>query len=86
MTLLVTFLFVVVVVGPAVSATANNINTQIGSRDIEGIGGGGVSVLLKLIVCDLVPLRDRSKFIGVIFIDFAFAVSIDLTVGGTIAQ
>ncbi|KAI1776653.1 multidrug resistance protein Fnx1 [Hypoxylon cercidicola] len=83
LTLLATLLFAV---GSAVSATANNINTLIGGRTIQGIGGGGINVLVELIVCDLVPLRDRSKFIGVIFIAFAVAVSIGPVVGGAIAQ
>ncbi|KAI1299913.1 multidrug resistance protein Fnx1 [Xylaria venustula] len=73
LTLLATVLFAV---GSVVSGSAKNLNTLIGGRTIQGIGGGGINVLAELIVCDLVPLRDRSKFIGVIFIAFAIAVSI----------
>ncbi|KAI1822719.1 multidrug resistance protein Fnx1 [Xylaria intraflava] len=83
LTLLATVLFAV---GSAVSATAKDINTLIGGRVIQGIGGGGINVLIELIVCDLVPLRDRSKFIGVVFIAFAVAVSIGPVVGGAIAE
>lgn len=83
LTLFATVLFAV---GSVVSATAKDINTLIGGRTIQGIGGGGINVMVELIVCDLVPLRDRSKFIGVIFIAFAVAVSIGPVVGGAIAQ
>ncbi|RYP78938.1 hypothetical protein DL769_003103 [Monosporascus sp. CRB-8-3] len=83
LTLLATLLFAV---GSAVSGSAKNINTLISGRTIQGIGGGGINVLVELIVCDLVPLRDRSKFIGVIFIAFAVAVSIGPVVGGAIAE
>lgn len=83
LTLLATLLFAI---GSAVSATAGNINTLIGGRTIQGIGGGGINVLVELIVCDLVPLRDRSKFIGVIFIAFTIAVCIGPVIGGAIAE
>ncbi|KAI0400704.1 multidrug resistance protein Fnx1 [Xylaria palmicola] len=83
LTLIATLLFAV---GSAVSGSAKNLNTLIGGRTIQGIGGGGINVLVELIVCDLVPLRDRSKFIGVIFIAFAVAVSIGPVVGGAITQ
>lgn len=39
----------------------------IAGRALQGIGAGGVNCLNEIIVCDLVPLRQRGKWIGVVF-------------------
>jgi MFS family permease len=33
---------------------------------IQGIGGGGIAALTAIIVSDLVPLKERGKFNGLI--------------------
>jgi MFS family permease len=33
---------------------------------IQGVGGGGILSLTEIIVADLVPLRERGTFMGVI--------------------
>lgn len=42
--------------------------------------------MVEMIVCDLVPLRDRGKFMGVIFAVFAIGSSLGPFIGGAIAQ
>jgi MFS family permease len=34
----------------------------IGGRAVQGVGAGGIYVLLDIICCDLVPLRERGKY------------------------
>ncbi|KAM7212882.1 efflux pump FUS6 [Rhypophila decipiens] len=36
-------------------------------RGVQGLGAGGINMMTDMIVCDLVPLRDRSAFMGLIF-------------------
>jgi len=38
---------------------APNIGVLILGRAIQGIGGGGVSVLVNIIIADIIPLRKR---------------------------
>ncbi|KAI1765786.1 major facilitator superfamily domain-containing protein [Hypoxylon sp. FL1150] len=58
----------------------------IAGRAIQGAGGGGVILMVEMIVCDLVPLRDRGKFMGIIFAVFAIGSSLGPFIGGAIAQ
>lgn len=83
LTLLAVLLFLV---GSAVSGSALNLGTLIAGRAIQGIGGGGVNVLIEIIVADLVPLRERPKFISYIFIGYTVAVILGPVIGGLLAQ
>lgn len=73
-------------IGSAVSGSAQTLGALIAGRTIQGIGGGGINVMVELIVCDLVPMRQRPKFMSVIFSAFAVAVSIGPVLGGAFAQ
>lgn len=83
LTLLAVLLFLV---GSAVSGSALNLGTLIAGRAIQGIGGGGINVLIEIIVADLVPLRERPKFISYIFIGYTVAVILGPVIGGLLAQ
>ena len=45
---------------------ANNMASMIGGRAIQGIGGSGIGVLCEMIICDLVPLRERGTYLGMV--------------------
>lgn len=45
---------------------AQNFTLLIAGRAVQGIGGGGIVVLTQLIICDLIPLRLRGQWFGVI--------------------
>lgn len=46
---------------------ATNISQMIGGRAVQGIGAAGVAVLCEIIICDLVPLRERGTYMGAVF-------------------
>ncbi|KAL3429290.1 multidrug resistance protein Fnx1 [Aspergillus tetrazonus] len=73
-------------VGSAVSEAAKSTAALIAGRTIQGIGGGGINVLVDIIVCDLLPLRERPKYMGVIFSVFAVALSLGPVIGGLMTQ
>ncbi|PYH93142.1 multidrug resistance protein Fnx1 [Aspergillus ellipticus CBS 707.79] len=73
-------------IGSAVSGSAKTTNVLIAGRTIQGVGGGGINVLIEIIVSDLVPLRERAKFMGVIFAVFAVALSLGPVIGGIMTQ
>lgn len=76
----------VFLVGSGICGGANNEGMLIAGRTLQGIGGGGVNMLIELIVCDLVPLRERPKFMGVVFILFALGSGMGPFIGGVLVQ
>ncbi|KAA8567021.1 hypothetical protein EYC84_010105 [Monilinia fructicola] len=53
-------------VGSAISGPAPNLGALITGRAVQGIGCAGINTMVELVVCDLVPLRERGKFMGFI--------------------
>jgi MFS family permease len=74
------------VFGSGISGGASNGNMLIAGRAIQGLGSGGLNMLIDLILCDLVPLRERGKFMGMIFGVFAIGTSLGPFIGGSLAQ
>ena len=54
----------------------------IGSRAVQGIGAGGVNMLIDMIVCDLVPMRERGNFMGLLFLFISGGSAVGPFVGG----
>ncbi|KAJ5714414.1 uncharacterized protein N7483_011595 [Penicillium malachiteum] len=52
--------------GSGVSGGAKNMVSMIGGRAVQGIGGSGIGVLCEMIICDLVPLRERGTYLGMV--------------------
>ncbi|OTB01608.1 hypothetical protein M426DRAFT_45133, partial [Hypoxylon sp. CI-4A] len=67
--------------GSGISGGARSAGMLITGRAIQGAGGGGVILMIEMIVCDLVPLRDRSKYMGIILAVFAIGLSLGPFVG-----
>ncbi|KAB8291370.1 hypothetical protein EYC80_010050 [Monilinia laxa] len=69
-------------VGSAVSGPAPNLGALITGRAVQGIGCAGINTMVELVVCDLVPLRERGKFMGFIFGIYAISTTIGPLIGG----
>lgn len=72
--------------GSAISGAAPNLGALIAGRAIQGVGGGGINILIEIIVADLVPLRERPKYISYIFIAYTVAVILGPVIGGLFAE
>lgn len=59
---------------------------MIAGRAIQGIGAGGINVLIEVIVCDLVPLRQRGNYLAAIFGLVAIGTALGPFFGGLIVQ
>jgi MFS family permease len=53
-------------VGTVVCSVANNFTYMLVGRSIQGVGGGGLIALSEVIVTDLVPLRLRGQYFGIL--------------------
>ncbi|RMZ84492.1 hypothetical protein DV737_g1080, partial [Chaetothyriales sp. CBS 132003] len=52
--------------GVLMAALSNNFTLMLVGRTIQGIGGGGIIALTEILLTDLVPLRFRGQWAGVI--------------------
>ncbi|KAG0009726.1 hypothetical protein BGZ81_003217 [Podila clonocystis] len=79
-----TFLFAITVflIGSALCGAAQNMIMMIVARGIAGVGAGGIMSMVMIIITDLVSLRDRGKYQGIIGAVFGFSSVIGPLLGG----
>lgn len=81
------FLTVAFILGSGIAGGATGPGALIGGRTVQGLGAGGILVLIDVVVCDLVPaLHERAKFLGLVRITGAIGSSVGPIVGGAIAN
>ncbi|KAJ7050334.1 major facilitator superfamily domain-containing protein [Mycena amicta] len=73
-------------VGSALCGAATSMNFLIGGRTVQGLGAGAITALIQIIIADLVPLKDRGAFNGIIALAFAIGSGTGPVVGGALAQ
>ncbi|MDT0326964.1 MDR family MFS transporter [Nocardiopsis lambiniae] len=52
-------------VGSIVGGLAPDMTWLITGRAVQGLGGGGLMILSQAIIADVVPVRERSKYMGI---------------------
>jgi MFS family permease len=72
--------------GSGLSGGASNIEMLVAGRLIQGVGAGGINVLIEIIICDLLPLRERGKYLGMTFGLIALGTTLGPLFGGLIVQ
>lgn len=73
-------------IGAIVAAVANNFTTLLVGRSLQGVGGGGLIALTEIVVTDLVPLRMRGQWFGIISGMWAIGSVSGPVIGGAFAQ
>ncbi|KAF8314215.1 MFS general substrate transporter [Clavulina sp. PMI_390] len=73
-------------VGAAVAGSARSIHILIIGRAIQGAGGGSIISMSQIIIADLVTLRERGKFAGIIGAVWALASVLGPPIGGALAS
>ncbi|PHH79137.1 hypothetical protein CDD82_2576 [Ophiocordyceps australis] len=72
--------------GSAIAGAANGAGQMIAGRTIQGLGSGGIMLLVELVVCDMVPLRERSKYLGIVLSTASLGAIAGPVVGGALAD
>ncbi|KAF7951128.1 uncharacterized protein EAE97_002679 [Botrytis byssoidea] len=72
--------------GSGICTGAGHISMLISGRAVQGLGGGGLSILPAMVVCDLVSLRERQKYTGLIYGASAIGTFIGPVVGGSMVE
>ncbi|ORY17100.1 MFS general substrate transporter-like protein [Clohesyomyces aquaticus] len=83
---LLIFAVAVFALGSGISGGATSMQMLIAGRAIQGIGGGGLTMLPNLIISDIVPLRERGTYLAIIFLSITVGNGIGPFLGGVIVQ
>ncbi|KAH9485879.1 Efflux pump dotC [Psilocybe cubensis] len=76
----------VFMVGNLLAGFSRTIKELIISRGIAGAGGGGIISMAQIVISDIVSLRDRGKYQGIIGIVIALGYTVGPLIGGSLAQ
>lgn len=74
------------VAGAIVAAVSHNFGILLVGRSLQGIGGGGLIALTEIVVTDLVPLRLRGQWFGIISAMWALGSVSGPIIGGAFAR
>ncbi|PWY68224.1 MFS general substrate transporter [Aspergillus eucalypticola CBS 122712] len=72
--------------GSGLAGGASTVGQLISGRTVQGLGSGGIYILVDLIVCDLVPQRERGQYLGIALSLAAVGAVLGPVLGGALAQ
>jgi EmrB/QacA subfamily drug resistance transporter len=73
---------VVFVVASALAGLSQTMGQLIATRALQGLGGGGIMVLVMAVIADLIPPRERGKYAGLFGAVFGLASIVGPLLGG----
>ncbi|GAA1360048.1 MDR family MFS transporter [Arthrobacter rhombi] len=83
---LLIFAILVFMTGSIWGALSGTMNAVIIARVIQGLGGGGLMILSQAIIADVIPARERGKYMGVMGGVFAVSSVAGPLLGGWLTE
>ncbi|MCZ4497705.1 MAG: major facilitator superfamily 1 [Marmoricola sp.] len=77
---------VIYVAGSIVASLAQSMGVLIGARAVQGLGVGGVTALVQVVIASMVSPRERGRYSGYIGATFAIATISGPLIGGVLVD
>ncbi|MCJ1411603.1 hypothetical protein MMC19_005694 [Ptychographa xylographoides] len=77
---------IVFFVGSLICALSINVKMLLAGRVIQGIGGGGLIILVNICISDLFSMRNRGMYFGLVGMVWAIASSVGPILGGVFTE
>ncbi|MET0460956.1 MAG: MDR family MFS transporter [Ilumatobacteraceae bacterium] len=74
------------VVGSILCGASQSMTQLIGARAVQGLGGGGIQALAFAILGDILPARERGRYVGYFTLAFVGAALLGPLLGGFIIE
>src|SRR6476469_10147818 len=84
--LLVQTALVIFSIGSLIAGTAPTMGVLIGARAVQGLGVGGLTALVQVVIASMVTPRERGRYSGYIGATFALATVSGPLIGGLIVD
>ncbi|KAL2159570.1 hypothetical protein VTH06DRAFT_2139 [Thermothelomyces fergusii] len=72
--------------GSGICGGANSPAMLIGGRVVQGLGGGGIALMINIVITDLVPLRERGKYMAIVQMVSAVGAALGPFLGGLLTE
>lgn len=77
---------IVFMAGSLIAALSVSVGMLIAARVVQGIGGGGLIILVYVAIADLFSMRERPKYYGIIGMVWALASGVGPVLGGVFTE
>lgn len=77
---------IVFMIGSLVAALSQSIGMLVGARVIQGLGGGGLIILVSIAISDLFSMRDRPKYYALVGLTWSVASGVGPIIGGVFTE
>ena len=77
---------VIFLVGSILCGASQSMGQLIGARAVQGLGGGGIQALAFAIIGDVIPPRERGRYVGYFTLAFVGAALLGPLLGGFIIE
>jgi len=72
--------------GSGIAGGARSTKTLIAGWTVQGLSAGSIMLMVELIVCDLVPLKERGAYLGIVLSVSALRAIVGPVVRGALAE